>query len=413
VNDTGPHREREVARRLIAPCCTWDPEKREVVDVDIGAIIRDLILFDTLILHSIQLKEFPYLIAAFGTQGVAALLKSGRLRVHCQSVTIGQSGQTTMLRTKGGVLPLGSYSFIAIRGHDREQYIHNCLQELHKANAGQKEIIKLKRQVVDALVPWPEDAGNQAVVQLGTDLRSNSSVVHAAMSLALRNEFGITNLPRPLELRLEEIAEQDFCVQSNLMTLGFDEITIHKMIERALLGLGGLNQRVEEMNTYGAISGFLDRECPLFEDRLGFLLQSIRPGLKQESFERVVEIAGLPEFIPSIDRIDVERLLELLETKECQEFREWIATLGQASDLEIADRVKNLRARLGTILHTRIGRILRFLVTTGTGLTPGAGIVAGPVAGAIDSFLVEWILPGSGIATFVNQMYPSIFQPKS
>jgi len=49
--------ERNIARRLIAPCCTYDPQKQEVVDVDVGAIIRDLILFDTLILQSIRLKE--------------------------------------------------------------------------------------------------------------------------------------------------------------------------------------------------------------------------------------------------------------------------------------------------------------------------------------------------------------------
>lgn len=244
------------------------------------------------------------------------------------------------------------------------------------------------------------------------DLRSNSPVLRAAMNLTLRNEFDIANLPSPLELRIEEVDAQDFRVDCNLTAMGFDKMAVHKMIERGLLGLGGLNQRVEEMNTHEAVSGFLDRECPLFEDRLGFLLQSVCPGPRQKSFNRVVEIAGLPEFIPSIDRIDVERLLELLETNECQEFRDWIATLGQTTDSEIAERVKSLRTRIGAALHTSIGRALRFLVTTGAGLVHGAGVVAGPALGGIDSFLVEWILPSSGISTFVNHMYPSIFEPK-
>jgi hypothetical protein len=89
------------------------------------------------------------------------------------------------------------------------------------------------------------------------------------MILTLREEFGITDLPAPLDLRLEEVSEQDFRVNCNLTAFGFDETAVHKMIERGLLGLGGLNQRVEEMNAYGAVSGFLAPECPLFEDRLG------------------------------------------------------------------------------------------------------------------------------------------------
>ena len=407
--------ERNIARRLIAPCCTYDPQKQEVVDVDVGAIIRDLILFDTLILQSIRLKEFPYLIGAFGTEGVTALLKSGRLRVHCQCVTIGQTGQTGILesRAKKGVLPLGHYSFSTVRAADTREYVHGCLQELHKTKAGQKDIIKLKREVVDALVPWAEDAGREAVCQLETDLRSNSEIVRAAMILTLRTEYGITDLGAALKLRMEEITANDFRVHSNLRALGFDEPTAHKMIERGLLGLGGLNQRIEEMHTHSAISGFLERECPLFEDRLGFLLKGLRPGPKQENFQRVVEIAGLPEFISSVERVDVVRLLEVLETKECREFREWVAALSQVTDSEIADRVGGLRARIGAVLHAGVGKVLRFLVPTGLGVIPGIGPLAGTFAGALDLFLTDRILPRAGIYTFVNRMYPSIFLPRS
>ncbi len=123
------------------------------------------------------------MIAGIGVQGVMALLRSGRLRILCESVAIGQTAQSAMLRKAGAVLPTGYYSFVAIRGNNRDLYIHNCLQEFHKADAALKDIIKLKRQAVDAIEPWRENAGNQAVVQLRMDLRSNSPVVRAAMNL--------------------------------------------------------------------------------------------------------------------------------------------------------------------------------------------------------------------------------------
>jgi hypothetical protein len=77
------------------------------------------------------------------------------------------------------------------------------------------------------------------------------------------------------------------------------------------------------------------------------------------------------------------------------------------------DRVKSLRARIGAVLHTGIGKGLRFVVSTGLGTIPPIGVVAGAVAGAVDSFLIDRVLPGSGVYTFVNRMYPSIFLPKS
>lgn len=123
--------------------------------MDAGAIIRDLILFDTLIVESVRLTEFPTLMKSFGVEGLSALLKSGRLKIHCQSTTIAQTGQSTLfeMRARRGTLPLGSYPFAAIRAGDREKYIHKCLQELHRTDDHLKDVIRLKREAVKALVP--------------------------------------------------------------------------------------------------------------------------------------------------------------------------------------------------------------------------------------------------------------------
>lgn len=56
--------------------------------IDIGAFIENLILFDTFVLKSNGLKEFPPLVRLFGFSGVQELLKSNSLRLHCEMFTI-------------------------------------------------------------------------------------------------------------------------------------------------------------------------------------------------------------------------------------------------------------------------------------------------------------------------------------
>ena len=55
------------------------------------------------------------------------------------------------------------------------------------------------------------------------------------------------------------------------------------------------------------------------------------------------------------------------------------------------------------------GKLVRLAATTGIGLIPVVGPIAGAAAGAIDSFLVEKVLPRSGIVAFLTETYPSLF----
>jgi hypothetical protein len=53
---------------------------------------------------------------------------------------------------------------------------------------------------------------------------------------------------------------------------------------------------------------------------------------------------------------------------------------------------------------------MRWLASTGFGAIPVAGPVLGAVAGLLDAFLVEKILPENGPITFLSKSYPSIFE---
>jgi hypothetical protein len=138
-------------------------------------------------------------------------------------------------------------------------------------------------------------------------------------------------------------------------------------------------------------------------------LKGYRQTVQESQFQRVLEIGGLPEFLPRIDRLDVDRLFKVRDSQEAREFREWLRTVDMATDEEIRNRVTSFRSKAASIFQSPAGRIARFLTTTGVGFT---GVIPGVVVGAIDTFLVDKILPTSGVWSFVNTLYPSIFTAK-
>lgn len=400
--------------------------------MDLTGLIRRLLLFDTYILQSIRLREFPAIVAGLGYGQTMELLSSNALKLHCDALTIGQVGQLAVseARQRKGLLPLGSYSFAAMKIPDREdtenllsasaqtatitpiirnreEYLHSCLQELHTIpSLSLKQVIKLKQRVVGALVTAPANRGGDSVRQLNEDLRAGSPIIAHFVQNSLNEKHDI-NIPlSQLEVRILPLDEMDFRVETNITGFGLGTLAAHKVVEHALLGVGGLNQRVEEMRTYNAISGCIDAECPLFMHKLGFLLERCRPGAEEARFQRVLELRGLPEFLPAVDKIDVSKLLSIRDSAEAREFRDWLAGIDSATDDEIRDRVGSLTAKVGNALQSKPGKAARFITTTGLGLF---GPITGGIAGVLDTFLVEKILPKSGIWTFLNKLYPSIF----
>jgi len=106
----------------------------------------------------------------------------------------------------------------------------------------------------------------------------------------------------------------------------------------------------------------------------------------------------------------MERLLEIRESDECREFREWLLTIEDASDAEIKERISGLRARFGNAIQSHSGKAVRLLTTTGIGAIPGVGPIAGFMAGVVDTFFLEKLLPKSGVVAFLSGLYPSVFE---
>jgi hypothetical protein len=397
----------DICRRLIGVSAIHSADFK-IVDVDMTGLIRRLLLFDKYVLVSTRLEEFPHLVRHLGFEGLQDLLAAKLIEIRCECFQPGQTAQTAFAGHP--TYPLFTYRFDWIDAHDRHKYIHDCLQNVHNSPGLQrKQVSKLKRAIVDAIHPLPIDERKEWGPSSQSELLHNSKLVRASVELAIRSRMGLENVPFSFSLSRGDA--DTFRVSTDLADrLGISELETHGIIERGLIGVVALTQALGEMKAYSAVSGFRDEELPLFRHKLDFLAEFASSQAREANFRRVIDIAELPTFPLDDGKINIEKLLRIRESAEAREFRDWLVSVGNVSDKEISERVNSLRNILGLKINRTIAKAMRFLVTTGVGLIPGA-IVPALALSAIDQFVLDKILPRSGIAAFVNELYPSMFGP--
>lgn len=400
----------EIRDRILAGVATPD-SNGDTVTTDVTTLVHRLVLFEEVLLDSIRLKEIPALVRAFGPDGLELLLETGALRIACEALTLGQTGQLVALqsRVEKGLLPLGSYSFALVQYHDRREYLHGCLQEVHRAEGlSLKRAIRLKRNLVARILPTPDVAGVEAA--LIHDVVGNRNLVQRALQMALARERNV-EIPAPdLRVAVHQLDESDIRVETNLQPLlSLDLPAEHEIVMRALLGVGGLNLRIANMQAREAVAALDEDELPLLDDKLSFLVRDVLPNEQERRFERVISLTDLVE--PDLTEprsVNVERLLDIRSSAEVREFRHWLRSSDGLSDDALKELLPGVRERLATAVRGRAGRAARFAVSTGAGLA--AGDVSGTGVGAIDSFLLDRLLPRPGPLAWLSLTYPSVFE---
>lgn len=376
----------------------------QVSGVDLGTLLRRLLLFDTVIVKSIRLQEIPLLIRAFGRSGFLQLLGSGVLKISRESMSI----IIDIARDGVRIVPPCHFTFGRADLTDREKALRSELVSL-QGIPGLKntERVLMEETILTGLVRPPSDYGAQLQAQIEADLRNNTPALKAAIADQLNIQLDESD--RPFEVNVEETQSRIFHVKTNLdSVLGTSERKVHEVLQPSVSALANLNQRLAEMAAYSAITGFKDSEAPLLFGKLAGVIATQNPKPLEEQFARVMSIANFPDFIPG-RRIDVERLLKARESAECREFRAWLSKLEDISDAQIADMVGGVRNKVASMIQSGSGRTLRLATTTALGLIPGVGLIVGPAAGAVDSFLVERLFPTSGVFAFLSKTYPSLF----
>jgi len=409
----------DIRERHFGRIATEESGQGRVV-VDVGALVRRLILFEQCTIESIMLKEIPALVSVFGADGLLTLLDSGVVRIVCDVMTAGQVGQTAILKSaakRGGTLPLSSYRLVSIGipadGPGRKDYVHNALQEVHKAAISFKEAKRVKLALASRLVTYSNDAATAGIEDTKVELLQRHPVVWEAIRRSVMKETGTDPGSEP-DFTVEDLGHDgDFRVSTCLTTkLGFAPEQAHKLVERGILAVAGMNQRLRFMESFGAVTGFQMDEVPLFEKKLSFIVRQMDPDAQEQRFDRIATIGGLPgvDGLPAGSTIDVDLLLKLRNEPECRELRSWIRNVDSETDDEITARFDSARKQLASVIESSGGKAVRFLVVSGSGLIPVVGVGLGPALGALDSFLLEKIIGKPGPATFLSKHYRSLFE---
>jgi hypothetical protein len=395
------------------------------VVVDVGALVRRLLLFEHCTLESDGLVEIPRLYNAFGFKDLMALPESGALSIICDSVTMGNIGQTSGLkvtRARGGTLPLCSYRIVPVSIPERLEtgelyrgkYVDQALDVIRKMGLKDSERRRLMRVLASMLDTYPRIVVNDSKDRLRTLVEREDPTIRKALEVEFRRARG-RRLPGAVELRLDDLGDGgDFRVSTNLASrAGIDERATHMIVERALLGAAGLEQRILVMEATESVPGFREEELPVLEERYGAAGKQLSGEAQEARFQRVVSIGrDLPDLNKrqSGERIDLRRVLKLRDSPDRREMRDWLRKIDSESDTEINKRLFGFREGLKAATHTRSKTAIRLVLTNAVGLLPVYGSAAGPAAGAADRLIFEKWIGRPRPTTFLGRGYTSIFR---
>jgi hypothetical protein len=374
----------------------------DVSGIEVATLLRRMLLFESVVIKSVRLREVPHLVRLFGPDGLLLLINSGVLKLSCELIFLVGDVKTNGVRQ----LPLFHFDFGVANLANREDMLNKELRSL-QGISGLKNVQRtlVENTILEKITRPPADYGSEFLAQTKSDLRNNSPALMFALKEQLKQRNIQVDNPT---IRVEE-AQGVFRVISNLPSwVGVSDEVAHEILWLSIQAVGNINQRIADMSAYSSITGFAESEAPLLFGKFAGLLAPQNPNLIEEQFVRVLSLAEFPD-IDETRRIDVQKLLKARESPELREFRTWLSKLDSVSDQQISEMIGCIRSKLGSLFQTSTAKGVRFAVTNGLGLIPGAGLVIGPVASAIDSFLIDRVFPTSGVVAFLSRTYPSLF----
>jgi hypothetical protein len=393
--------------RILAPVAVRDAAGN-VTGANLGALVRRLILFEEVVIDSYGMRELPAIVNALGPGQFIELLGSGAVRIRADGWVLGEIGNDAASLGRDEPLPPLSFALGALvpAAEHREKNISRALGEIRAMKLEVKTSKRVRHAILDALTPLPENPGRLTLEQVPADLTMRLDLVQAATDSALREYGNRDPEGTKYSVQLHQESEDVFRADTDIgqkFALDLDEVD--RVLERVVLAVGALNERFETMEAYNAVSGLRESELLLLDAKLASVLQQVDPDRQEERLTRVLELANLPDPGTAEGTVNVERLLAARTHEEAVEFRQWLRTLDAATDEEIREQVNNLRERISEAVYSPTGKAVRFAATAAADLLPLGGLVAG----ALDEFVLEKVLPEPGPVSFLGSTYRSLF----
>jgi hypothetical protein len=123
------------------------------------------------------------------------------------------------------------------------------------------------------------------------------------------------------------------------------------------------------------------------------------------AFARIREIVDVPDIADAVicGDLDLAKLLKLRNSRAGEDFRVWLNSLDTDDPITIArEYIALLRAV--PVTQSLPVRLIRYVIATVAGLVPPVGLIAGPVASAVDSFLVDRLFAKRSARIFIDEL---------
>jgi hypothetical protein len=389
-----------------------------VTGIDAEGLVQRLLLFDHCIVASVWLKDVQRLLRIVDPDAMCELLDSGAMSFYIDSATGGEIGQArSQLNLTGNTSRLkdNEFHFVTIKGHDDPERGTNAIDELSKTDGVSPAKAMRVAERVEGLMMEPK-----GLVTLSEAYKAFYAELRTPESTALKNIvawklYRLGAKPKGLHLTVEEFVTEDFRVHSNLTTrFELAPQNARRILLKSLLELFSVYSRTAHMREFNCILGIEEAEEQAWNLKADSLYRAFahEPHSRERQFLRVAKIAGLGERrLGESGKIDLERLMRLRRSDDLALFRTWLRSSESKTDKETRDRVTSLRAKFGNFMaDTVAGKVLRIVITNSPGVIPNpvVSVPLGLALSALESFLLERLLPRDAVLSVLVKEYPAI-----
>ncbi len=377
--------------------------------VDLDLFFVRLLLFEKYTLESLRLKELPFLASTISIDGLLELLESGSLKFHWEPISVADIAQlksANRIAIHDG-LPSYTYSISAVELVDLEHAVDKCLKVLKTIpNITHRQLKRLKRAVSNNIVYHRPDAMKGILESFWVDLKNEDFVKSSII-----NEAGKAQPSDNFFINIEKVNNNDIIVRTNICSwLGIDINAGFKVVQSAILRIGGLNERLSQMKDFDSVIGFhSEKDFELYDRKFHPISREISEQKAVKELGRLINLKELPDVNSLFQRgsLDIKKLLKVRESHECRDFRRWLWAQANLSDEEILERFSGIKGKLGNKLTSLPSRVIRFVVGGAVGMF---GLAPGAAVTAVDQFVLDQVFKKDGVRAFVDNLYPSLWR---
>ncbi len=386
------------------------------IDNTIGWFITRYLLFDHYTIDSRLMKELVVLIEVFGIEGLNDLLNSENISIHMSAYTTGQMNYkfeneenprpSYIKNHEQIILPYGHFSPSIVDITNRKEYVSHGFRNINNSGYSPKRTKVLKETILSRLTQVPNTYDD--VLWMKNALSSDLPIARQAIVNNLGNSKNHIN-PTDIKFHFTYLDEDVIRSETNLTQLTkMSEFEEHKIVEKSILNVGGFYRRMSLMKEYDSIAWFGDEDSKLMNIEVERIATNINSKAQEDRLTRVIELAGLPKLV-GIKTLNAHTLINLRNSRECIEFREWLKTSDAKTDQDIKDEIKSYTTAFKNMLGKFQIRLARFAFTTSLGTGTSLNPIIGLAVGAADQFLFDRLTKRNSPIWFINNELPKLY----